>query len=102
MKTGSSVQFSQIVDRLGRLQAQITDLEQEEKALKAHLVQRGDGAYEGTLFRATVTSSTRDRLDMCAVRAKLSPQFISAHTATTPYTVVKVVARNGETIREAA
>ena len=83
------------VDQLGALQAQIAELELQATRLKGSLRDAGDGAYEGDLFRATVSTSNRDTLDMKAVREKLSPQFIAAHTKTTEVIVVKVVARNG-------
>jgi hypothetical protein len=82
-----------LVDQLGRLQAQIADLEAKEKALKAALVAAGVGAYEGELFRATVSASERSTLDMAAVREKLSPQFLRAHTKVTPVNTVRVSAK---------
>jgi hypothetical protein len=82
------------VDRLGVLLAQIAELKREEKLIKAALIAEGVGAYEGDLFRATVSLAERATLDMAAVRAHLSPQFIRAHTNVTEVTIVKVVARN--------
>jgi hypothetical protein len=81
------------IDRLGQLKAQLAELAREEKELKAVLVEQGEGAYEGQLFRVTVSYSERETLDMDAVREKLSAQFIRAHTRTTPVTSVRVVAR---------
>ena len=72
------------IDTLGELQVRIAKLETEAKALKAVLVEVGPGKYEGDKFKVVVTqASTRDTLDMKAVRAKLSPQFIAAHTTIT-------------------
>lgn len=72
------------IDMLGELQVRIAKLEAEAKALKAVLVEVGPGSYEGERFKVTVTKpSTRDNLDMKAVRAHLSHQFIAAHTTTT-------------------
>lgn len=82
------------IDRLGELKAQIAELESEEKALKEVLIEQGAGAYEGNWFRVTVSESVKQTLDMAAVKAKLSPQFIRAHTRETPYTTVRVTARN--------
>jgi len=96
------IKFSKDVDQLGELLAKIADLNATADDLKAKLAKRGDGAYEGELFRATVTSGKRKRLNMVAVYAKLSPQFISANTTSTPCTTVKVVARNNEAVRKAA
>ena len=81
------------IDQLGHLRAQLAELKRQEDELKAVLVENGPGAYEGDLFRATVSESERETLDMVAVREKLSPQFIRAHTRVTPVTTVRVVAR---------
>ena len=82
------------IDRLGQIKAQIANLETEQKALRDVLVEQGPGAYEGELFRVTVSLSERETLDMEAVREKLSPQFIRAHTNVTEVTTVRVSARN--------
>ena len=82
-----------IVDQLGMVKAQIAELTRTETKLKERLVAIGIGAHDGNIFRATVSASDRETLDMDAVRAKLSPQFISAHTRVTPVITVKVVAR---------
>lgn len=69
------------IDALGMLNAEIASLEIQAKALKAVLVEAGPGKYQGDRYTVTVTEpSTRDQLDMDAVREKLSPQFIAAHT----------------------
>lgn len=83
-----------LVDELGAVKAQIAALAERETALKQALAESGPGAYEGKTFRATVTESVRETLDMKAVREKLSPQFIAAHTNVTPVTTVRVVARS--------
>ena len=89
----TKAELAKQVDRLGALQAQIADLEKIETAIKNELKAIGDGAFEGDLFRATVATSNRETLDMKAVREKLTPQFIAAHTKVTEVTVIKVVAR---------
>lgn len=85
--------MTHIVDRLGALQAQIATLEAEAKKIKQTLIAKGAGAYEGELFRAVVSVSERNTLDMDAVRAKLSPQFIAAHTKTTEVATVRTNAK---------
>ncbi len=97
-----STNMSTAIDRLGELKAQIADLQREEKALKAIMTEIGPGAYEGDLFRVTVSSFERETLDMEAVRAKLSPQFIRAHTTVTPVTAVRVTSRNTRDLAVAA
>lgn len=82
-----------LVDDLGRLQAQIAELSAKEKAIKAALIAAGVGAYEGELFRASVSASERETLDMKAVREKLTPQFMRAHTKVTQVNTVRVSAK---------
>lgn len=82
-----------IVDSMGDLRGKIAAMTDQYDALKAHIVAMGAGAYDGTRYRATVSESERATLDMAAVREKLSPQFIRAHTNVTPVTTVRVVAR---------
>jgi len=90
--------LSKIIDDLGTLKAQIADLELQEKALKAALQDLPAGAYEGELFRLSISQSERETLDMAAVREHLSRQFIQAHTRVTPVRTVKVSARNGQQV----
>ena len=92
-----------VVDQLGEVQAEIAKLKVHEQSLKDMLMSRaGEGAYEGNLFRATVSVCDRGTLDMKAVREKLSPQFIAANTKHTEVWTVKVVARNNVNVKEAA
>ena len=88
--------LSPTIDRLGVVKAQLAVLKQEEDALKATLIEQGPGAYEGELYRVTVSQTERETLDMAAVREHLSRQFIQAHTNVTPVTTVRVVARIGK------
>lgn len=82
------------IDRLGELRAQIAELEREADTIKAVVTELGVGAYEGERFRATVSQFDRETLDMAAVREKLSPQWIRAHTNVKAVTVVRVTARS--------
>jgi hypothetical protein len=86
------VNFS-AVDRLGVLMAEIARLEKEASKIKETIKAHGVGTVEGDLFQATVSVSERATLDMDAVRAKLSPQFITAHTRLTQVVAVRVAAR---------
>lgn len=45
---------SSVVDELGALLAQVQPLNAKIEKLKAKLKQRGEGDYDGALFRATV------------------------------------------------
>lgn len=88
--------ISSTIDELGNLKAQIADLKKREDELKDILESAGVTKAEGDLFRVTITESVRETLDMEAVREKLSPQFIRAHTKETKYVTVRVTARKGE------
>jgi hypothetical protein len=87
------------IDRLGNVKAQLAALKREEDELKAVLIENGVGAYEGDIWRATVSQTERETLDMDAVREKLSAQFIRAHTNVTPVTTVRVVARTNVKVK---
>lgn len=81
------------VDDLGTLKAQISELTKREAHLKKLLIDSGETEIDGEFFRVTVSTFEQDRLDMDAVRAKLSPQFIAAHSTTTTTTRVAVKAQ---------
>lgn len=85
-----------MVDQLGIVLAKKAELAKEETEIKAALVAAGVGSYEGELFRATVSKTERNTLDMKAVRQHLSPQFVRAHTVTAEVDVVRVVAKIGK------
>lgn len=68
------------IDRIAALAASIAELEAEKKSLTDSIKALGEGKYWGTEHYLTIAISTRSTLDMDAVRAKLSPQFITAHT----------------------
>ncbi|SHG88588.1 hypothetical protein [Bradyrhizobium erythrophlei] len=83
-----------LIDDYGLLKAQIAELETKLKPLHEQIVAQGEGAYEGTFYRVTVSESERANLNMKKARAKLSPQFIRANTTYTPVTTVRVSGRN--------
>lgn len=84
-----------IIDTLGEIKAQIADLKAYEDELKAQLADLAPGAYEGELFRLSISVSDRETLDMEAVREHLSRQFIQAHTNVTEVRTLRVAARKG-------
>jgi hypothetical protein len=87
------INITEIVDQIGTLKAQIAPLEKQLKDAQNALKALGDGKYEGVLFDATVFTQVRELLDMQAARAKLSPQFIAAHTTESTSVVCKVTAK---------
>lgn len=82
-----------IVDQIGILKAAIAPLEKKLKALQDELKGQGPGRYEGEQYDATVSTYSVDRLDLAAVRAKLSPQFIRAHTIESEIVKLSVTAK---------
>lgn len=90
------------IDAYGKLAAQIAELKAQQDALKDQFADWGEGAYEGDTFRITVSKTERETLDMKAVRAKLSRQFIAANTKVTPVTTIRAVARTAEEVRQIA
>ena len=84
---------SDLVDRIGLIKANLAPQLEALKALEAELKAKGAGSYEGSLFDANVSESVRETLDMKAVREKLSPQFISAHTKVSDVVVLRVTAK---------
>jgi hypothetical protein len=107
MKTNNTIQFETpevnslalqaIVDEYGTLCAQMAALKNRQAELREALIAAGAVAVEGSLFRITVSTCIAESLDMEAIRAKLSPQFIVAHTIKTERTTVRCAARNGST-----
>lgn len=97
-----------VVDELGRLQARIAALRVEEERLKDELRAMGPGAWEGRLFRATVgEDGTTTKRDAKAMRDKLWAEgyytFVKAHEEEVPRQgAIRVVAKTGESVREAA
>lgn len=90
------------VDELGRVLADKADLLKREKELKRDLRATGERVIEGFLFRATLSPNVRKVLNMTAVRAKLSRQFITANTEErVGEDTVRVVARNGAEVKAA-
>lgn len=89
----SAEQIKELVDKIGELKAtlapQLAALEADLNKLKAQGVDR----YTGERFEVNVFEQEQNRLDMEAVREKLSPQFIAAHTNTKVVVVAKVTAR---------
>jgi hypothetical protein len=89
-----------VVDRLGNIKAQIAELKAIEANLISLIVNTGDTAIDGGLFRATVSAvAERQSLDAKAAEAKLRElgvdgRWFSKHQKVTKgYTTVKVVAR---------
>jgi hypothetical protein len=91
------------IDELGMLRAQIAELEVKEKELKARLGDLAPGAYEGNLFRLSISETVREGYDK-VMKAKvdelieehLSVQYITAHRTLSPVRTLRTSSRNGK------
>lgn len=102
MKTNKAVKqqedanaLAQAVDRVGVIKAQMSALQAEYDALKATFIAGGCPSYDGDIYRVQFVDTDRSTLDMKAVREKLSPQFIAAHTRVTHIVQMHVSIRAG-------
>lgn len=89
-------ELSAIVDRIAQLKAQISDLTQEEAALKAALIDCGLDTVNGTEHRAAISWTVKKTTDWRAIAEKFEPsrQLIAAHTVTgEPFASVRLFAR---------
>jgi hypothetical protein len=78
------------IDTLGDINAEIKRLKELKELLREEIEAMGQGTHEGEEYQAEVSSYDKGTLDMKAVRAKLSHQFIRANTNTISVTNVKV------------
>lgn len=87
--------YTDIVDDLGAARAVAAEANAEVKRLETMLRKQGAGTYEGLLYRATVTASTRAVTAWKAIAEKLgaSRQIIRANTRQTEVVSVRVTAR---------
>jgi len=83
-----------IADQLGIVRARISELQADEKALKAEIVAIGH-AVDGELFRAVPITAERTTVSWKQVAAKLNPsrQLITAYSKVATVVSVKVTAR---------
>lgn len=84
-----------IVDQLGALKAQQSDLKKRSGTLQEQLVKAGVTEAEGALFRATVSTHDVETINWEAIARKLNPsqQLITGNTSKAKRTTVKIVAR---------
>lgn len=71
-----------MVDELASVRDQLKALTAREKYLKEIFRKGGDAIYRGDQHQIEVKFTTRPQLDMDAVRAHLSPEWIEEHTGT--------------------
>ena len=83
------------IDRLGMLMAQAADINEQIDALKDSIKNRGEGNYEGSLYKANVKLSQRKVVDYKTIIAELNvpSNLVDAHTTTTASITLKITAR---------
>jgi hypothetical protein len=79
-----------IIDELGLLNQTIAQLEASARKLKAELISRGVGKYDGTLFYAEVQHYDRATINPKLVREMVDPEIVSAVTELKPIDAVVV------------
>lgn len=94
----ATMTVAELVDALGVASARKAEAEKAHKRLRDMLADKGEGAYEGDLFRATVSIADREKIDWQAIAEKLEPsrQLVTAHTSYGSVTTVRSTARNGK------
>lgn len=93
------INLASVVDELAIIKAQLAELADKEKELKAVLIAAGVSPIEGDLHRATVSLvSGRTSIDWKSIAEHFSPsrQLVTAHTSKgADYHMVRVTARKG-------
>ena len=92
--------FSFIADDIGRKRAEIAKLQKELQDLESVLKDGGPGAYEGQLYRVTVSFTDRATVAWKKIAEKLgaSRQMITANTTYSEVTTLRCSARKAEKI----
>ena len=98
--------LTSIIDAYGALMAKRANVEAEKKKLELALADVPAGAYEGELFRLTISDTVLESDDdelktkiknvVEAYRATLSDQYVRAHTVKKPSRRHAAKARNGD------
>jgi hypothetical protein len=88
------------IDNLGYFLAEAAEWIKKAEAIKKKIKKFGDGSYEGLFYRATCSEYDQKRLNMDAVRAKLSAQFIRANTTVTPCQKITVYSKQGKKLKK--
>ena len=88
------------IDKIGTLRASIADLQAELKELETLAKGEGDGAYEGDLFRITISTSDRKTVAWKKIADKMgaSNQMIAGNTSLTQVTALRCSSKLGKNI----
>lgn len=79
-----------LVDQLGVLKQTIDELESTARKLKAELIRRGVGTYEGAKFFAEVQHYDRATINPALVRKLSNDEFVKQVTEVKPIDAVVV------------
>lgn len=80
----------ELVDQLGVLKQTIDELESTARKLKAELIRRGVGTYEGAKFFAEVQHYDRATISPALVRKLSNDEFVKQVTEVKPIDAVVV------------
>jgi hypothetical protein len=80
----------ELVDELGTIKQAIDELEASARKLKAELIRRGVGTYEGSKFFAEVQHYDRATISPVLVRKMVSPEIVNLVTEVKPVDAVVV------------
>jgi hypothetical protein len=95
-----NLSIGELVDQLGHVKAEASEIKAREDALKAELIARGVESAEGMLFRASISQATRWTLDAERIKAEMGELWAVAHSKVSAVTSVRLSARTGS--RQAA
>jgi hypothetical protein len=85
-----------LVDELGAIDQQIKALESTARRMKADLIARGVGKYQGTKFVAEVQHYDRAQISPKLVREMVDPDIVSAVTEIKQIDAVVVKLQQGD------
>jgi hypothetical protein len=86
-----------LADEIGKLCAEIADLEARRKGFREELIRRGVAEAEGALFRATVSEAVPWTIDSTKVKAEMGAPWWDARCRQSLVTTVAVKARTDST-----
>ena len=88
--TGVPAFTDDLVDELGAIKQAMDELEATARKLKAELIRRGVGTYEGQKYFAEVQHYDRATISPTLVRKMVSPEIVTLVTEVKPVDAVVV------------
>jgi hypothetical protein len=89
----TAAQIADLVDKIGAAKAVLAPGLEDLDAMIEQLKAQGAAVYSGDLFDANVFDSERTKYNMDAIREKLTPQFLRAHSKQFNVRTCKVTAK---------